>query len=895
MKDPAPRGIVGVLAVSMLVFAGFAPSLAVEAPAGGVASRSLTSGAPQRAVERPDHDGPYTNGTVTERFRGTTKFYSIDLKIYYPATSAGTDTPADASGAPYPTVLMMPYAGSDETAYDFIAPRLVSWGMVIVCVGQNQADSQSGNSTDLGDILDQLERDNATAGHRLLGMVNRGAYGITGHSRGGAYSVFYGCDVPRLGAVQAMAPALSPADVDAKAGAFSKPFQVQVGRLDTSFWGVSLYAYRAFKAPKGALDIANTGHGGPFHWDLAISFFFRYLLGLAGYERFLYGEQAIDDAASARYFLNFTLPDGSFFPPNLTVAASDIAPDEDRTVRFSLSYDGALPLGHPRGNFTWDFSSDGYVDRRGPYETTANASYSRAGMTTVTAQFVLGELAIGTNNTLRLDVLNVPPAVTVGGDLSAAEDEPVGLEARGNDTPSDISSLQYTWDLGDGTVAKAASVNHTYGRSGNYTARMTVRDDEGAECCATLNVSVRNLAPTASAGGAVGATMDEEIELSGSGNDTPSDRPALRYRWDFGDGRSSEWSVEPGTTHTYTSAGNFPATFHVQDDDGAATQVTVDVSVQNVPPLSTVTAPRPGASVQKDEELELDGAGSDTASDRPFLQYSWDFGDGSSSGWGPSPRATHTYTGGGNVTAVLGVRDRAGAVARSRVGFTVLNQPPSVRITAPAAGEFEEDSPILFRAEGKDTVSDAAALVYSWLIGGKALTGQAVEARFTTEGSHAFSVTVTDPEGATATARGTLFIGNPAPRLAAEVGPGVLFVFERLAFSASAEDTDSDLGALTFGWDFGDGSSFAGPAGTHVYKRAGTFTVRASVCDDEGARDTQTFTVRVDEPSGPPPPPGRDGPAAASPVPAWAAVALGAGLAAIAAAAAALARRRRPA
>jgi len=856
MTGSAPRSCVAALAVALLIVAGSVPSL--PAVASCDACKDSGSGAPSqgRAVERPDHDGPHVNGTVAERFRGSTKLYSIDIKIYYPATSAGTDTPPDASGAPYPVILMMPYAGSDETAYDFVAPRLVSWGFVVVCVGQNQADSSSGDPTDVNDLLDQLEEDNATTGHRLEGMVNAGAFGITGHSRGGAYSVLDGCYVPRLRAVQAMAPALSQVDVDAMAGSFSKPFQVQVGRLDASFWNISLHTYRSFPAPKGALDLANTGHGGPFYWDLAISFFFRYLLGLTDYERFLYGEQAIDDAADGKYFLNFTLENGEFFPPSLAVSTPEPTVYEDGPVSFYIRYDGALPLGHPRSNFTWDFTSDGTVELRGPSYAEAMASFERAGITTVTAQFVLGELVLGTNNTLTLNVLNIPPTVTVGGDLRATEDEAVNLSARVDDTSSDRYSLSCTWDFGDGTVAMAPDVTHAWKRAGNYTARITARDDEGAEGTASLNVTVANLVPSATAGPDVESDMDSEVSFDGSGDDTPSDRAGLRYRWDFGDGSSSDWSIEPGAAHTYTSAGRFVAVLSVQDGDGSVAQATVNVTVQNVPPYCKVTAPRPGATVQKDEPAELDGAGTDTASDRPSLQYSWDLGDGNSTGWATSARVTHVYRRGGHYDAWLSVRDRAGAVERSTISFTVVNQPPAVRITAPLAGDFEEDAPVWFTAEGKDTSSDAVSLRYSWLIDGRALAGRSVEAVFTTEGPHAFCVTVSDTEGATGTADGTVFICNPPPRLWASVEPLTLLVNEPVRFSAIAEDTASDLGALTFSWDFGDGASSSAPFGTHLYKQAGTFTVRVSVRDDEGARDTRIFTVRVDEPPGTPPPGG---------------------------------------
>jgi PKD repeat protein len=388
--------------------------------------------------------------------------------------------------------------------------------------------------------------------------------------------------------------------------------------------------------------------------------------------------------------------------------------------------------------------------------------------------------------------------------------------------------------------------------------------------------------------------MDSELSFEGFGNDTASDRAFLRYRWDFGDGRSSDWSAEPGSAHTYTAPGRFVAAFFVLDGDGATARSAVNVTVRNVPPSCTVSAPRPGATFQKDEPVELDGGGADTATDRPRLQYSWNFGDGDTGGWGPSPKASHTYRKGGNFTAVLSTRDPAGTVTSSSVRFSVLNQPPAVRITAPAGGDFDEDAPVTFRAEGRDTASDAPSLTYSWLIDGRTRPGQTVEAAFTTEGPHDFTVTVTDPEGATATATGTVLIGNPAPVLTASLEPASIMLYEAVRFTASAEDTASDVGALSFSWDFGDGGSSSERSGSHVYRQAGTFTVKVTVRDDEGARDTLTFPVRVDGPAVKPPPGGGDDAGPASPLAQATALAMtGALLVAALAGAALLWRRRR--
>ena len=40
--------------------------------------------------------------------------------------------------------------------------------------------------------------------------------------------------------------------------------------------------------------------------------------------------------------------------------------------------------------------------------------------------------------------------------------------------------MNYEWDFGDGAVASGVSVNHTYGTAENYTATLSVTDNDGA-------------------------------------------------------------------------------------------------------------------------------------------------------------------------------------------------------------------------------------------------------------------------------------------------------------------------------------------------------------------------------------------------------------------------------
>src|SRR5205809_2685572 len=68
---------------------------------------------------------------------------------------------------------------------------------------------------------------------------------------------------------------------------------------------------------------------------------------------------------------------------------------------------------------------------------------------------------------------------------------------------------------------------------------------------------------------------------------------------------------------------------------------------------------------------------------------------------------------------------------------------------------------------------------------------------------------------------------------------------EKVAFD-SARSRDADNDALSYAWDFGDGSTAFTPQASHAYAAPGAFTARLRASDPSGASDEATTAILVD-------------------------------------------------
>jgi hypothetical protein len=356
--------------------------------------------------------------------------------------------------------------------------------------------------------------------------------------------------------------------------------------------------------------------------------------------------------------------------PVVAAHARDAELDEDEEGDFSGRGEDT-PSDFARGLvFKWDWGDGNWSILL--TDPTATHGYERAGTYTAVLHAYDDDGGDGTA-TVAVIVYNVAPAVTVAGPSMVLEDEEMELAAEAVDTPSDAPSLDFRFQWGDGTSSlwsEAPSANHTFTRSGQYDVVVSVRDDQGSIGDAVHTVVVSNVAPIAKAEADLLQVVEgAPVHLTGESSvDTPSDLATLRYIWDLGALGIKE---ARDVTVTFTESGLQMVRLKVVDDDGASSNIGLEVLVKNRPPLAQGNVTPLRASVG--QSLQLSAAGStDDAWDVDGLTYSWSTGDG---GKVVGPTGAHAYAMPGEYVVVLTVTDADGGKATW-----------STRVTITAAG-----------------------------------------------------------------------------------------------------------------------------------------------------------------------------------------------------------------
>ena len=379
------------------------------------------------------------------------------------------------------------------------------------------------------------------------------------------------------------------------------------------------------------------------------------------------------------YTMNATPRDGT--PPTLELSALPVLVTEGEEVTLTATVDDPE---EDEVTVWWDVDDgDGVgIDVTG---TTATSTYRGVGnrsavcIATDGHWFVVRRVDV----TVLADVDNRQPVA----DLTATALDPaenceefalltghdpadtltMTFDASGSDDP-DGDPMEYAIDFGDGRWTSwqgDPTFDHTYAEAGTYRAILRVRDHTRFDgSYSVLSVDVEAVVPNAPPVARLEVVADPAAPFLNftvnASLSTDPDGDVLEYRFDWGDGEVTQWSNDPVATHLYLTVGDQTVTVEVRDPLGHIASASRDIEhewVNKVPvPVLALEVDKVqvGQTVTVNASLSTDPDNGDT------LAFRFDWGDGDSTGWSPTPVATHVYDEPGEYIITLTVRDDNG-------------------------------------------------------------------------------------------------------------------------------------------------------------------------------------------------------------------------------------------
>ena len=378
---------------------------------------------------------------------------------------------------------------------------------------------------------------------------------------------------------------------------------------------------------------------------------------------------------------------------------------------------------------------------------------------------------------------------------------------QNNSSPPPSSSF---WDFGDGTTSSQINPTKTYLSGGTFQVRL-INNYGNCIDSITKTVTVNTQPPVNfSANDSTSCKTPFTVQFSDL---SPS---ASTWLWDFGDGSTPSTVKNP--SHTYNSIGSFTVTLTITLPGGCSNTITkyqyikispTTVRISNAPNGGCIPFTfQPIASIQSVDSV---------------VSYSWNLGGQGAIYSTQSP--THTYTTAGNYTIQLTVTTQNGCVETVNIPNGVLTgTPPSVNFSFTPNNSCAS-SQINFT--DLSTTTPGAIVKWLWDFGDSLIsTIQNPTHTYVDTGLLSVKFVVSN-NGCADSLSLPIQVKPPV----AKFGYKVVDCNNKLQITfLDSSLTNATYGAISYLWDFGDGSPTSGlQAPSHSYASLGTYNVTLNV------------------------------------------------------------------
>lgn len=454
-------------------------------------------------------------------------------------------------------------------------------------------------------------------------------------------------------------------------------------------------------------------------------------------------------------------------------------------------------------NWFWDFGDGNTSTIQNPAHT-----YTTPGNYTVSLAATSSD---GCSDTLRkVSVLNIENiSTTFSAPDSICINAPVNFQ--NTSTPAPASS---SWNFGDATTSTIQNPVKTYSTVGNYT--VTLLNTYGY-CTDSVSKTIKVL-PRPVANFTTNDTFRCKPNHTVNFQDLSAN--AIGWNWDFGDGGTS---TQQHPTHTYTNYGNYNVRLIVTNASGCTDTLTKSSFIDVIRPVITI----PVLPTQGCIPYTLSPVAVITTQD-VVTSYQWNFGDGFTS-TGPNP--THTYTIQGTYDVTLIITTGTGCTDTLTIpGAVRVGRRPVINFTA-VPNPVCAFLPVQFT----DLTNEADQWIWFFGDGGTANQQNPIHQYSDTGMLDVMLIAINN--GCMDSLRKIDFIRIKPP--IAKFGFQTN-CYDRLQFNF----IDSSVGALTWFWDFGDGTTSTQQNPVHFFPGLNTYNVSLTVTNDTCSH-TLTKAVRV--------------------------------------------------
>ena len=463
------------------------------------------------------------------------------------------------------------------------------------------------------------------------------------------------------------------------------------------------------------------------------------------------------------------------------------------------------------------------------------------------------------------------PVIAALGPFFVDEGTPLVLAANVTDRDLDWpAGASFVWFFRGGWAHESFFANGsvgvpvTFASAGWWTGWFEAADAAGNTVRVNVSVTVADLTPPSFdiAGvpeGNVSEGAAVALRIENATDNDPAFALGVLVRWELqGPGGLAQTSTSMALEFNTSLPGRYEATATVWDPSGNARSQTLVITALDVlPPAWTPPAPV------------------NALDDAPFslsAEDAWDASGIAFAVWreGPTTLATGLRVNlllpvPGRHVLTLTLVDAFGHEAAFEVLVDVHDTTPPWLEDAAFAGNRTVELGEVLRINASAAFDDndpafalGARLRWTQTQGPAALTSPATEGtlvlRFLDVGEALFRLDVDDPTGnRLAVTLRFVVVDTAAPsglgwRMHV-AGDGAILAGRNVTFEAV---TSGDDRAVTFYWNFADGTTLEGPSVSHAYAVAGSYTVTLRAVDSSGNAAQTTFEVRVEPPAAAP-------------------------------------------